>query len=167
MEKRGNFILKGFQLKRRIKETFAMFLSILMVASVISVPVKAEEYDDFSLERGQWFIGGDEISGSENYIRLVFVVDKVSEATDIVEIDPYDSGDVKEDEDGKFYQYGSFTFPMFNPEKKQIGGKALRAVYQLDNAYSLEYGTEFVFTQYDGFKVLYMESAEDDAEPYE
>lgn len=113
MENRGNFKLKGFQLKRRIKETFAMFLSILMVASVISVPVKAERYSGDDSAAGKTYFGGDVISftGSYGKIKIVPVTAPDDGIFLLRDLEPDSSTAPSVGTAGQYYYKSTFTLP--------------------------------------------------------
>lgn len=113
MEKRGNFKLKGFQLKRRIKETLAMFLSILMVASVISVPVKAERYSGDDSAAGKTYFGGDVISftGSYGKIKIVPVTAPDDGVFLLRDLEPDSSTAPSVGTAGQYYYKSTFTLP--------------------------------------------------------
>ncbi|MCR4815519.1 MAG: MBG domain-containing protein [Lachnospiraceae bacterium] len=154
---------RNFNIRRRAKETLAMFLSILLVFSVVLVPIKADadEYDLDSLDIGSWVMGDDTVNGNEAFCRIIYTVEK--ELGDgIYVIEPVNSGDSK-GEDEIYYQYGEFVFPEFAGTPKLIGDKNLRAVYKLDsvNADDTTGGLQYKFVQYDGFRIRYLDEEEE------
>ena len=116
MEDRGRFSLKGFQLKRRAKETLAMFLSILMVASVISVPVKAETYSGDDSGAGKIYFAGDVIRFNDSYgnIKVQPVTIPRDGMFSLPDLAPNSASDPQVGTAGMYYYQSSFTLPTRN-----------------------------------------------------
>ena len=150
-------------LRRRMKETLAMALSLLMVFGVVGMPLRANaKYYEFGDLATGYYMPGDTFGAQSGpkMIKYSFYSDEET----MVTLSSVGGKDVPSDY-GTFTEGGVFTLPSESLKPKTVAGKTMPVIYNLsstqtrtvqdpDFGYDLD-GKICLFKQYNGFKASY------------